>query len=348
MRSKRKNHKNKTAVIELTSSGLYCRAGDFYLDPWQPVERALITHAHSDHAHYGSKRYLTHSASAAIIRQRLVEPNIETLDYGQSLSINGVQVSFHPAGHILGSAQIRLVYRGETWVFSGDYKTEPDPTCAAFEPVLCDTFISESTFALPVYRWPAQAQVFADIHEWWRSNQADGRASLLMAYSLGKAQRLLAGLDNSIGPIFVHGAVEKINAVYRAHGVALPHYRTPSEAGRQQDFKNALILAPPGSAMTLWARRFAPFSDAFASGWMRLRGTRKRLGVDRGFVLSDHADWPGLLSAIEASGASNILVTHGYARTLARHLREIGIAAEAIDTRFEGEQDAAGEIEEAP
>lgn len=328
-------------MIELTSNGLYCINGDFYLDPWRPVERALVTHAHSDHAHYGSKRYLTHPASADIMRQRLNAPNIETAAYGESITINGVHVSFHPAGHILGSAQIRLEHAGEIWVFAGDYKTQPDPTCAAFESVPCHTFISESTFALPVYRWPEQAEVFSAIHQWWRNNQIEGRASLLMAYSLGKAQRILAGLDLSIGPVFVHGAIEKMNAIYRAHGVALPIFQTPSEAGRQQNFKDALILAPPGSAMTLWARRFAPFSDAFASGWMRLRGARKRLGVDRGFILSDHADWPGLLSAIAASGAEKILLTHGYAHTLARWLSESGVAAEALDTRFEGEQDQA-------
>ena len=277
------------------------------------------------------------------MRHRLAEPNIETIDYGEPVSINGVRVSFHPAGHILGSAQIRLEYKGKVWVFAGDYKTEPDPTCARFEPLRCDTFITESTFALPVYRWPAQEQVFADIHDWWRGNQAEGRASLLMAYSLGKAQRLLAGLDNSIGPIFVHGAIEKMNAIYRAHGIALPHYQTPTEAGPQQNFKDALIIAPPGSGMTLWARRFAPFSDAFASGWMRLRGTRKRLGVDRGFILSDHADWPGLLAAIESSEAENILVTHGYARALANWLGENGVRAQALDTRFEGEQDQPSE-----
>ena len=329
-------------MIEITANGLYCRAGEFYLDPWHPVERALVTHAHSDHAHYGSKHYLTHPASAAIMRHRLAAPNIETVNYAEPVSINGVRVSFHPAGHILGSAQIRLEYKREIWVFAGDFKTDSDPTCDAFEPVRCDTFITESTFALPVYRWPMQAQVFADIHQWWRVNQAEGRASLLMAYSLGKAQRLLAGLDNSIGPIFVHGAIEKMNAIYRAHGIALPQYQTPTEAGRQQNFKDALIVAPPGSAMTLWARRFAPFSDAFASGWMRLRGTRKRLGVDRGFVLSDHADWPGLLSAIESSQAERILVTHGYARTLANWLGENGVHAQALDTRFEGEQDQSG------
>lgn len=335
-------------MIELTPKGLYCRQGDFYLDPWQPVERAFVTHAHSDHAHYGSKRYLAHPATAAIMRMRLGEVAITELAYGEPLSINGVRISLHPAGHILGSSQIRLEYRGEIWVFSGDYKTAPDATCAPFEAVPCHTFISESTFALPVFRWPDSASVFAEIHEWWRANQAQGRASLLMAYSLGKAQRLLTGLDVSIGPVYVHGAIERINAVYRAHGVAVPQFPTPSQVDRSTDFRPALIVAPPGTAMSVWARRFAPFSDAFASGWMQLRGTRKRHNVDRGFVISDHADWRGLNDAVRASGAERVLVTHGYAQTFARWLAESGREAAALDTRFAGEQDesVASEIAE--
>lgn len=332
-------------MIELTPKGLYCRQGDFYLDPWQPVERALITHAHADHAHYGSKHYLAHPATAAILRMRLGEVDIDELDYAKTLTINGVRISFHPAGHILGASQIRLEFKGQVWVFSGDYKTDPDATCAAFEPLACHTFISESTFALPVFRWPDTHSVFADIHDWWRTNQQQGRASLLMAYSLGKAQRLLAGLDPSTGPIYVHGAIEKINAIYRAHGIRLPPFSTPSEVGHGHDFRSALIVAPPGSAMTVWARRFAPFSDAFASGWMQLRGTRKRHNVDRGFVISDHADWHGLNEAVRATGAEHVLLTHGYAHTFARWLNETGIAATALDTRFGGEQDESVESE---
>lgn len=332
-------------MIELTPKGLYCRQGDFYLDPWQPVERALITHAHADHAHYGSKHYLAHPATAAIMRMRLGEVDIDELEYAKTLTLNGVGISFHPAGHILGASQIRLEFKGEVWVFSGDYKTDPDATCTAFEPLACHTFISESTFALPVFRWPDTHSVFADIHDWWRTNQQQGRASLLMAYSLGKAQRLLAGLDPSTGPIYVHGAIEKINAIYRAHGIRLPPFSTPSEVGRGHDFRSALIVAPPGSAMTVWARRFAPFSDAFASGWMQLRGTRKRHNVDRGFVISDHADWRGLNEAVRATGAEHVLLTHGYAHTFARWLSETGIAATALDTRFGGEQDESIESE---
>ena len=330
-------------MIELTPKGLYCRPGDFYLDPWQPVERAFVTHAHSDHAHYGSKHYLAHPATAAIMRMRLGEADITTLEYAQRLTINGVHISLHPAGHILGSSQIRLEHRGEVWVFSGDYKTAPDRTCAAFESIACHTFMSESTFALPVFRWPDAHSVFDEIHDWWRANQQQGRASLLMAYSLGKAQRLLAGLDFSIGPVYVHGAIEKINSLYRDHGVDLPPLPTPSQVDRSTDFRTALIVAPPGSAMSLWARRFAPFSDAFASGWMQLRGTRKRHNVDRGFVISDHADWSGLNQAVRSSGAEKVLLTHGYAQSFARWLCESGLDAAALDTRFSGEQDDSNE-----
>lgn len=281
------------------------------------------------------------------MRMRLGEADINELDYAQTLTINGVGISFHPAGHILGSSQIRLEHKGEVWVFSGDYKTEPDATCAAFEPVRCHTFISESTFALPVFRWPETHSVFDEIHDWWRTNQQNGRASLLMAYSLGKAQRLLTGLDVSLGPVFVHGAIEKINAIYRAHGVEVPRFQTPSQVDRTTDFRSALIIAPPGTAMSVWARRFAPFSDAFASGWMQLRGTRKRHNVDRGFVISDHADWHGLNDAVRASGAERVLVTHGYAHPFARWLAETGFAAVALETRFAGEQDESVESENA-
>lgn len=332
------------SVLELTPAGLYCPAGGFHVDPWQPVPRAVITHAHGDHLRPGSDAYLLSDPGERIARRRLPpEARIETLPYGRPISLGDVRVSLHPAGHVLGSAQVRIEYRGEVAVVSGDYKTDPDPTCTPFEPVRCDLFVTESTFGLPVFRWPAQEEVFGEIAAWWRANRQAGRPSVLFAYSLGKAQRLLAGLaDESerddAGAIYAHGAVVGPSDDYRAGGARLPPLLPVAEAGADTDWSRALVVAPPGSGGTAWMRRFRGAATAFASGWMRLRGTRRRRGVDRGFVLSDHADWPGLLGAVEAAGAERVWVTHGYRAALARYLREErGLDARAIETRFEGE-----------
>ena len=243
------------------------------------------------------------------------------LAYGEGIVHHGVRLSLHPAGHVLGSAQVRLEHGGRVWVASGDYKTEPDGTCAPFEPVPCDTFITESTFGLPIYRWPTQAVLFAEINDWWRSNAQQGRASVLLCYAFGKAQRILHGVDASIGPIVVHGAVEPLNEVYRAAGVALPPTLRVSDPGVDAAvLQRALVLAPPSAQGTPWMRRFGNYSDAFASGWMQLRGTRRRRGVDRGFVMSDHADWPGLQQAIAGTGAERVFVTHGSVAVMVRWL----------------------------
>ena len=335
---------DRPAVLQLTDAGLYCPAGDFYIDPWQGVERAVITHAHADHACAGSRRYLTTTAGAGVLRARLgPDALIETVSPEQSLTLNRARVSLHPAGHILGSAQVRVEVGGEVWVASGDYKVEPDATCDAFTPVRCHVFITESTFGLPIYRWPSQAEVFANVNAWWRGNQQAGRASLLFGYALGKAQRALAQVDASIGPIFTHGAVEKLNEAYRASGIRLPPTVHVSAAPADTKWSQALIVAPPAAHGTPWARKFGPSSTAFLSGWMQIRGPRRRRAVDRGFVLSDHADWPGLLSAIDATGAERIWTTHGYSAALARWLREHGRDAEPVQTRFEGERDDATE-----
>ena len=324
--------------------GLYCPPGDFYIDPWRPVERAVITHAHSDHARIGNTHYLAHTLSAGTLRQRLgADIALQTLDYGEAIEHHGVRLSLHPAGHVLGSAQVRLEYGGRVWVASGDYKTEADGTCAPFEPVRCDTFITESTFGLPIYRWPTQAALFEEINAWWRRNAAEGRTSVMLCYAFGKAQRVLSGVDASIGPIVVHGAVEPLNAVYRAAGVALPEtHRVTDPAMDKAALKRALVVAPPSAQGTPWMKRFgADASDAFASGWMQVRGRRRRRGVDRGFVMSDHADWPGLLSAIAGTGAQHVRVTHGSVPVLVRWLNEHGLDAQSFETEY-GDEDAAG------
>ena len=331
-------------LLELTDRGLYCPAGDFHIDPWQPVDRAVVTHAHADHARWGCRHYLTARAGEGVLRLRMgPAASIRALEYGESLTLNSARVSLHPAGHILGSAQVRVEADGQVWVVSGDYKVEPDPTCAPFEPVRCHTFVTESTFGLPIYHWPAQAEVFADVEAWRRANREAGKASLLFGYALGKAQRLLAGLGPDAGPIFTHGAVEKLNAAYRAAGVRLPETRYVGEVERGASWAGALIVAPPSAQGTPWVRKFGPVSTGFLSGWMRIRGTRRRRAVDRGFVLSDHADWPGLLGAIRATGAERVWATHGYSAALSRWLVEQGLDARPVQTRFEGERDDAGD-----
>lgn len=328
-------------MLELSPQGLFCPAGDFWIDPWTPVGRAVITHGHGDHARWGSRRYLAAAPSAGILRRRLRGASIETAAYGEERTIGSARVSFHPAGHVLGSAQVRIEVGGRVAVVSGDYKVEPDPTCAAFEPVACHLFVTESTFGLPIYRWPAPETVATEINRWWHGNAGEGRASLLLGYGLGKAQRLLAAVDPAIGPIYTHGAVEVMNEAYREEGIALPSTTLLTAAGRRQDFAGALVVAPPSAGGSSWARRLGEVSVAFASGWMAIRGTRRRRAVDRGFVVSDHADWPGLVAAIAATGADEVWVTHGSSEALARWLAENGTRARAIATRFVGE--AGGE-----
>jgi putative mRNA 3-end processing factor len=328
-------------LIVATDRGLYCAAGDFHIDPWRPVARAVITHGHSDHARFGSEVYVCHQDTAPILRKRLGDVAIETAAYGEILTRDGVELSLHPAGHVLGSAQVRVAHRGEVWVASGDYKLENDGVSAAFEPQRCHAFITESTFGLPIYRWRPQAEIMASINAWWRENAAAGRASVLYAYALGKAQRVLAHVDAAIGPIVCHGAIEPFNAIARAAGVALPPTRMATEIEDKREFTRALILAPPSAAASPWLKRFGDYSDALASGWMQVRGNRRRRGLDRGFVLSDHADWRGLLAAIEATGAERVFATHGSVGPLTRYLQERGLDAQALATAYGDEDDAA-------
>jgi putative mRNA 3-end processing factor len=319
--------------------GLYCPAGDFYIDPWQPVPRAVITHAHADHARPGHAHYLASREGAGLLRARLGDITLHTLDWGEAVHQRGVRISLHPAGHVLGSAQVRIEHRGQVWVASGDYFVSGvgDHSLTPFEPLRCDCFITESTFGLPIYRWQSQAELFAQVNAWWMHNAELGRPSLLMAYSLGKAQRWLSGVDASIGPIVVHAAVESLNAAYRAAGVALPATVVAADTPRRDGWQRALVVAPPAVHGSAWARRFGDFSDAFASGWMQLRGARRRRGVDRGFVISDHADWPGLQSAIRATSATRVIVTHGYEAVMVRWLREQGLQAGTFRTAFGAE-----------
>ena len=328
-------------LIEPSDSGLYCRTGGFHVDPWRPVECAVITHAHSDHARAGSRRYLCSERGARLLRARLGDDiPLQTLAWGQPVRLGDATVSLHPAGHLLGSAQVRIERDGHVTVLTGDFKIEPDPTCEPWEPLPCETLISECTFGLPIYRWPDAQTVASAINAWWQANQDDGRTSILYAYALGKAQRVLAGLDPSIGPILLHGAVAKVTQCYRQEGVALPPAVYADDAAAKEHKGRALVIAPPSANGTTWGRKFAPFATALASGWMRIRGNRRRRAIDRGFILSDHADWPGLLRAIEACGPRRIGLTHGYAEPMARWLSAQGHEAFILPTRFarEGEE----------
>ena len=325
-------------LLEFTGNGIYCPLADVYLDPWKPVPKALVSHGHSDHASWGHGSYLCTTSAAPVIKHRLnLSGNIQAINYGIPVFINGVEFSFHPAGHIPGSAQIRVAHNGEVWVFSGDYKLESDGISESFEPLKCHTFITESTFGLPVYKWKPQREVFDDINQWWRRNQSSGKVTILVGYALGKSQRILRNVDHSIGKIFVHGAIDSMTQILRAQQIELPPTIYVTNEMKKKDFEGALVVCPPSAIGSPWLRKFDPYSLGIASGWMGLRGARRRRGADRGFVLSDHADWTDLNRAVEATGAQRVFVTHGYSDVFAHWLSEKGIEAKAVKTRFEGE-----------
>ncbi|PZF73257.1 ligase-associated DNA damage response exonuclease [Taibaiella soli] len=326
-------------MLRFDNNGIYCRQAGIYIDPWRPVDKAIITHAHSDHARWGNKYYLAHHDTVPLLRLRLgFDINVEGIGYNHSIEINGVQISLHPAGHIPGSAQIRLEYKGEIWVVSGDYKLQHDGISVPFEPVRCHHFITESTFGLPVYNFPPPQQVYDEINEWWRNNADLGQNSVIIGYALGKAQRILHHLDSGIGAIWVHGAVANINTVLEEQGIELQPWQRVSPDQNKKDFNGAMIVAPPSAIGSSWLKRFEPFSLGICSGWMQLRGARRRRSADRGFIMSDHCDWTQLNEAIAATGAEHVYVTHGYKSVYAKWLRENkGINATEVETLYEGE-----------
>jgi putative mRNA 3-end processing factor len=335
-------------VLTFTDRGIYCPAGDFHIDPWRPVPRALITHGHSDHARWGMDAYMATHQALPVIRRRLGVITAEGIAYGETRRIGDASVSFHPAGHVPGSAQIRVTVGGESWVVSGDYKTEADGLAEPFEPVPCHAFISECTFGLPVFRWEPQPAVMARIAAWWQTNAAQGKTSVLGAYSFGKAQRLLAGLPD-LGPVLTHGAVEEMTQTLRDQGYRLtPTIRvTPGVTGKTHP--GALAIAPPAALGSSWSARLGAVDEAFVSGWMAVRGIRRRRALGTGFVLSDHADWQGLNDAIRATGATRVFVTHGYTAPFRQWLQTQGYDAGIVETRFgdeaEGETGGATEAD---
>ena len=333
-------------VVELTDLGLYCAAGDFYIDPWKPVPLAVITHGHADHARVGAQTYICSRTGEPILPHRLGHDiKAIPLEYGESLQLGSAKISLHPAGHVLGSAQVRVEVEGHVWVISGDYKRSADASCEAFETVPCDTFISEATFALPVYRWPTSEATAREILKWWEG-YPEG-PSLLFAYAFGKTQRILAEMGKLTDKtVYLHGAAEELTQIYRRAGIAMVNTKPVADMPKDYNFHGDLVLAPPSGHRSVWMKRFKQPQTGFASGWMQVRGNRRRRGYERGFVMSDHADWDDLITTIKETGAKRILLTHGNSDALEKYLNEseemkpYGLKAEPLDTHFEGEADS--------
>jgi putative mRNA 3-end processing factor len=336
-------------MVTFNDNGIYCERAGIYIDPWQPVDYAVITHAHSDHARIGMKRYLACHEAVPVLRYRLgADINVQGVSYNEIITVNGVNISLHPAGHIWGSAQVRLEYKGEVWVVSGDYKLQHDSVSTPYELVKCNHFITESTFGLPIYNFPGAKEVHDDINTWWKQNRGEGKNSVLLTYALGKAQRVLQHLDQNIAPIYTHGAVDNVNKIYESTIGALTPWRRLDSSVDRKSILGAMIIAPPSAAGTTWLRKLQPYKLGICSGWMQLRGVRRRRGADRGFVISDHCDWGQLNTAVRETGAENIYVTHGYKSAYARWLQtSYGLNAKEVDTLYTGEQlDDVTEINE--
>jgi putative mRNA 3-end processing factor len=324
-------------LLAFNQNGIYCAKADVYLDPWRKVDKAIISHGHADHSRWGNKKYITHHDNIPIMKHRLGEIDVMGKAYGESFTINTVKFSLHPAGHVIGSSQIRVEHQGEVWVFTGDYKDEADGVCTPYEPVKCHTFITECTFGLPAFKWKPQAEVMAEINEWWQSNKADVRTSVLFGYSLGKAQRLLKHLDTNIGEIYTHGSIENMTNVLRTR-VDFPETKLITRETTKKELSGNLVLAPPSAHGGTWIRKMVPYVTASASGWMTFRGARRRRAIDKGFVMSDHCDWDGLLNSIKATECEKVICTHGYTDIFSRYLREIGYDARTEATQYEDEE----------
>ncbi|MFN5335192.1 MAG: ligase-associated DNA damage response exonuclease [Bacteroidota bacterium] len=332
--------KQKTimALLELTPNGIYCKQGDFYIDPWKPVHKAIITHAHSDHAKAGHQTYLCHPLTKVLLEVRLGKYNYQSINWKEQIYINGVKISLHPAGHVIGSSQVKVEYKGEVWVASGDYKTQDDGLSGVFEPIKCHTFITESTFGLPVYQWKSQEEQYKEIQNWIQHNQENAKHSVLYAYSLGKAQRIAQAVADVSSDIYVHGSVWNIHQALTEVGNPLPEVKRMNLENKKKLSKNSVIIAPVSAANTPWINQMGPYKSAFCSGWMHIRGQAKRNPADYGFAISDHADWNGLLEAIKTTEAEKVLVTHGFTSILSRYLNENGIHSEKLQTQF-GEEE---------
>ena len=326
-------------LISFTDKGLYCEKGNFFIDPWKPVDKAIITHGHSDHAYSGNKYYLCHTDTKPILQLRLGENNYQTLNWNEPIYLNAVKVSLHPAGHIIGSSQIRVECNGEVWVVSGDYKIEDDGISGKFAPVKCNTFITESTFGLPIYKWKPQQEIYDNIINWINKNKENGKASIILAYSLGKAQRVLQAIKETTQTIYAHGAIFNMQQMLIDAGWNLAKIVRVTPETPKELLKGAVVVAPTSADGTSWMKKFMPYSVGLCSGWMQVRGNARRRNVDEGFALSDHADWDGLLQTVKATGAERIFVTHGFQSAFTRYCNEeqIAVAAE-VKTKY-GDED---------
>jgi putative mRNA 3-end processing factor len=325
-------------LLEFNKKGVYCAKADVYIDAWRPVKKVIITHGHADHSKFGHQKYITHHLNIPIIKHRLGDINVTGVEWGETFSINHVKFSLHPAGHIIGSSQVRVEHKGEVWVFSGDYKTEDDGISGAFEPVKCHSFITECTFGLPVFKWQPQQEVFDEMNNWWKDNQDNNMTSVVMVYSLGKAQRVLKYLNADIGTIYTHGAIENMTDVLRKN-YNFPETVKITRETKKNDLKGNIVIAPPSAHGTTWMRKMVPYVTSSASGWMSTRGARRRRAIDKGFVLSDHADWDGLLSAIKATNCEKVICTHGYTDIFSKYLKTIGYDARTEQTQYEEDED---------
>ena len=332
-------------LISFTEKGLFCAQGNFYIDPWKPVDKAVITHGHSDHARWGSKAYLCHHFTKPILQLRLGENSYESVGWDEPVLMNGVSVSFFPAGHIIGSAQVRVEYKGEVWVFTGDFKTENDGVSTPYEPVKCHSFITECTFGLPIYKWRPQEEIFSDMKTWISANKAAGKSSAFIAYSLGKAQRILKPLAETGLPIYAHGAVYNVHTTLQAVGWKLPDLKRITPETTKEELKECIIIAPSGAEGSPWMKRFSLYATGICSGWMQVRGNRRRKNADAGFALSDHADWEGLIAAVKATGAEKVYATHGFQSAFSRYLNEQGIEAGEVKTAYGEEEEQVINIE---
>jgi len=336
-------------LVSFTDKGLYCEKGNFYIDPWKPVDKAIITHAHGDHARFGSKNYLCHTFTKPILRLRLGENNYQTLQWNEPVFINGIKVSLHPAGHIIGSSQVRIECNGEVWVISGDYKTEDDGLSGKFEPLICNTFITESTFGLPIYKWKPQQLIYDNIINWISKNKENGKTSLLLAYSLGKAQRVLQAIKETAQTIYAHGAVFNMQQMLIDNGWKLTTVERITPDTPKELLKGTVVVAPPSADGTPWMKKFHPYSVGICSGWMQVRGNIRRRNADAGFALSDHADWDGLLQTIKATEAERLFVTHGFQSAFSRYCNEENIAISAeVKTQYGSEDEEANSEQSEP
>ena len=324
----------RVSLLEFNINGIYCPQADTYIDAWRPVDRVIISHGHADHSKYGHKKYLTHHFNVPIVKHRLGKVNIEGKSWGEKFSINGVHFSLHPAGHVIGSSQVKIEYKGEVWVYSGDYKRENDGISTPFELVKCHTFITECTFGIPAFSWKNQNEVMEEINQFWNECKLLNQTAIVFAYSLGKAQRLIANLNLDIGKIYTHAAVENLNEVIRTYKNLPETYKITRETKKEELLGN-LVIAPPSTHGSSWLKKMVPYVTSSASGWMTFRGARRRRAIDRGFVLSDHVDWKDLVKTIRETEAENIVCTHGYKEIFSKYLNEIGYNAFIENTPFE-------------